>query len=251
MSNSADDEGMIPEPPEPEWKRRLNAALERMRRIQAEGIERHNDYGRRVYHLRRQAMMAGVLDRARMGTLESDWRDRLTIMDYTALLAKNPGYRFYSDIDALILDELRLMSIADWEPNRGVGWRCALDAWRDASHAALGQPIVLTEQVEVFPQPGTPQPILDLINLAQDFRKAAGTIGRVQEIGHQYAVTQIEAQYRAGLCAGGTPVDWRGWLKDQVLKWPEGQTRTAVLAQLQEDPCWHEDWVMLPEYWRQ
>ena len=60
----------------------------------------------------------------------------------------------------------------------------------------------------------------------------------------------IGASYRAGLCAGGNPVDWRGWLRDRVASWPDNPARTKVLAELQ-DPHVHKDWEMLPDYWCQ
>ena len=75
-------------------------------------------------------------------------------------------------------------------------------------------------------------------------------MGRNQEIMALYERdVAVEASYRAGLRAGEEAVDWRGWLQDRVAGWPDVPLRATMLANL-DHPHYHDDWEMLPDYWR-
>lgn len=224
--------------PGPDWRQRRNDFQEQMRRIQAASTERRNQYGDILYQTRQQLTTTAILRQARMGKLEPDWRDRLTTMDYTALLAMSPGYQLYSDMDTLLLTELRSMPVADWEPNAGADWPRALESWREASHETLDRALAIKSSVS------------DVLSRANVEQTAVDTIARSQEITALYERDLlIEGSYRAALCVGGQPVDWRGWLRERVEGWPDLPARATVLGAL-EDPDYHSDWEFLPDYWR-
>lgn len=123
----------------PDRSKRFNDFRENVRRSQAQTTERINQYGSLVYRTHRYYAMKSVLERARLGSLRPDWRDRLTTSDHTRMVAITPAYQLYSDIDELLLAELRSTPYAQWEPHSGVGWRRSLDAWFQASIDVLEQ----------------------------------------------------------------------------------------------------------------
>ena len=220
----------------PDWKQRLNDYHQRMRRIQTEIAEHTHNYGDFVYRTKRYYAMKSILERARLGALEPNWRDRLTAPDDTQLLAMSSGYQLYSDMDTLLLTELQSVPHGDWEPNRGVGWRRSLDSWLATSNNALDQyrPLnhVLTDSL------------------------SAATLGQPQalqvQLHHQFTAAferdMIEASYKAGLCAGGEQLDWRGWLRQRATRWPDVPAAEKFLVAL-HDPHFRDDLQTLPDYW--
>jgi hypothetical protein len=59
----------------PDWKQRLNDYHQRMRRIQTEIAQHTHKYGDFVYRTKRYYAMKSILERARLGALEPNWRD--------------------------------------------------------------------------------------------------------------------------------------------------------------------------------
>lgn len=218
--------------------RGANDFRENMRLSRAQTTERINQYGSLVYCLHRYYAMKAVLERARLGSLHPDWRDRLTTSDYTRMLAISPAYQLYSDIDELLLAELRSTPQADWEPHSGVGWRRSLDAWFQASIDVLDQyrsaNDILVNSVSVAAPVGQ-----TAINNVQRHRQFAAVFER----------DMLEASYRAGLCAGGEAVDWRGWLRQRSADWPDAPTFAQFFDAL-EQPDFRDDLQTLPDYWR-
>jgi hypothetical protein len=63
------------------------------------------------------------------------------------------------------------------------------------------------------------------------------------------ASTAADCAYRAGIAAGGEPVDWVGWYRERLRRWPDQKTAQPQLANLGDtEHC--ARFQALPHYWR-
>lgn len=225
-----------PDDPAAAANRRYQAALNALRDSERRVREAHQQYGWLYYRTKRFQTMTTILERVRVGLLPADWRDRLQPADYTDLIAHNPGYQFYSDADILVVAELQARPIADWEPHRGIGWRAALTAWRAAGHTVLDDYLAAHDAtVATMRASGAAQATIEALRNAH-----RSLTSRARDM--------HEASYRAGLAAGGDPIDWRAWLRERISTWPDIPVRATELDAL-NDPNYRSDLDTLPAYW--
>lgn len=217
-------------------RRRYEHARRAQRAAATASYESQQRLGSVYYRSRRIEHMQTILENARTGTLTTDWRDRITEPDYIAATAGVPGYQLYSDADTLLLNELRNMPIAAWEPHAGAGWRNALHAWHTAAEQTIEDYTAMRQTVQdAMARPEMHAATREHIRHSLDF-----VATRERDL--------YGASYRAGLAAGGEPNDWRHWLRQRVQTWPDTPVRTTTLQQLQ-NPCYRSDLEYLPHYW--
>lgn len=217
-------------------RRRYESARLAQRAAAVASYESQQRLGSVYYRSRRIELMQTILEHARTGTLVTDWRDRLTEPSYVAATAGVPGYQLYSDADTLLLNELRNMPIAAWEPHTGAGWRAALQAWHHAAEQTIDDYTAMRTSVqEAMARPEVQAATREHIRHSLDFIAT-----RERDM--------YGASYRAGLAAGGQANDWRLWLRQRVHAWPDLPVKTAMLQDLQS-PSYRSDLESLPHYW--
>lgn len=172
------------------------------------------------------ALLRVVLQQARAGRLETDWRDKVpvAIIDSGTLSDDRDGDVYAAAVCAG--RELVDIPAQDWEPNSGVGWRKALDAWFEGTKGCL----MIFEAAERHLQAGFPTGgILSQAAMDRDLATAS---------------------YRAGLAAGGLDVaDWYEWLTDRVYAWPDKKRRDDQIDLMTLEPGYRESIEQLPAYW--
>lgn len=160
---------------------------------------------------------------ARNGTLEPDWRDSI-------VSAADPDdAEGDGNTGALTraASDLADSAVADWEPDRGVGWRTALDCWFEAIKTCLG----------------------DLERLDGRLRDELD-VSFTPPVAGGIELDLMTASYRAGLAAGGLDVDWFDWLIERVHGWPDRKLRDSQLDLMTMDPDYRAATQRLPDYWR-
>lgn len=174
-----------------------------------------------------------VLDQARRGKLDVDWRGRrmkCALARRTPVAVMQP----YLDVEVLVAHELASWSRRTWEPFAAQGdWRAALEAWYEDRLA-----------VEASHEDFARQRLVSL-------RWAKTESGWWHQ--QQRTRDRVEALYRAGLASGGDPVDWIGWFRQRIELREETDPwrirgRERVLATLDET---RQEMEFLPSYWRQ
>lgn len=172
------------------------------------------------------ALLRVVLQQARAGTLETDWRDKVpvAIAESGALSDGRDGDVYAAAVCAG--RELVDIRPEDWEPDSGVGWRKSLDSWFEATKGCL----MVFESAEQHLRAGFPS--AGIVSQAAMDRDLA------------------TASYRAGLAAGGLDVpDWYGWLNDRVYSWPDKMRRDDQIDLMTLEPGYRESIEQLPAYW--
>lgn len=182
----------------------------------------------------RHRCASGVLRSARQGTLEAGWRDQLLMDARRRCHPDCPALQGHDDIGILIAMEIADWPQRPWEPGvAGGDWRAALDAWYEDE-------LELQDTYEGFARQQLVTP------------EATETAWWRRE---QHCREWIGASYRAGLAAGGEPVDWVAWYQRRIELREEtdpdrirGRRRAvAWVSELGPIP-----WLAyLPEYWTQ
>ena len=204
------------------------------------------------YRSRRASFMLDVLDLARRGKLEPNWRDTI------ASSQRHQSPHMYSDGEELALHEMRNLDPVPWEPGAGVGWRAALEAWYVAICDAYDQ----TDRLHADGSAQTCESLSHSQNMrkllgagdAAGEQRVAALIQRIQEsergriLGMRLQRAYLEAWYRAGLAAGGDESDWIGWFRTQIEEADDPQMRQAWLTRL-DDPTTRPEMESLPDYW--
>lgn len=164
---------------------------------------------------------------ARVGTLESNWRATLVESIEIGGVESDDEVDAADPILVRAASALTTMPPADWEPDRGVGWRTALDSWFAAIKNCLGDldrlDARLRDEVDV---------------------PLGATLTSTIEL------DLMTASYRAGLAAGGLDVDWFDWLIERVHCWPDKKLRDSQLDLMTMDPDYRAATARLPDYWR-
>lgn len=216
------------------------------------------------YSAKRLGGMAIALWRAREGTLEPDWRERLEPEHANSPLV----HEMYRDADELAVADLREMPPAAWEPFEGKDWREALEAWYFASLQNLAERSSLAAEGR---ERGRVTRIRTLIGLHRTLRTSSNQEIRekMQGLIDQYHQLQptvdrsealelavyvrdrafVDAWYRAGLAAGGEPVDWIGWYQQRIAGWADQQLAARAQESL-DDAGFRAEFASLPHYWK-
>lgn len=171
------------------------------------------------YETTRLTLLRTYLQCAREGTLSPDWRETLTEI--------HPAGE-HEDRARAIAD-IAETPPADWEPDKGVGWRRALDSWYEATTNCL----TATEAI---------QERLLTSKAATPVHKAAQNTLIARDI--------ATASYRAGMAAAGLDIEWFDWLIDRVHQWPDARRRSEQLDLMTLEPGYRETVQQLPLYWR-
>lgn len=210
-----------------------------------------------MYESTRVALLSDVLVRARKGTLEVDWRERVTV-------EPQQTYEPYQDAVELAVQALVTPEPALWEPGVAGHWRQALDAWYCASLTALNDDLDVRQQtagrarrvrvdsmVKLYGIPllddDKRQALLDKFLAAEplsDFAAANSPGIEVRDRDH------LHAWYRASLTAGGQQNDWVGWYRGRIAGWHNHEMAARAAAILENDAFRAEMESPLPEYWQ-
>ncbi len=210
-----------------------------------------------LYESNRIALLTDVLVRARMGTLEVDWRERVTV-------EQQHTYEPYHDAVELAAQAILTPEPALWEPGVAGNWRQALDAWYCASLTALNDGLDLRQQtagqarrvrvnslVKMYALPllddEKRQALLDKFLAAEplsDFAAATAPGIEVRDRDH------LHAWYRASLAVGGQPNDWVGWYRGRIAGWHNHEMAARAAANLEQDAFRAEMESPLPDYWQ-
>ena len=215
----------------------------------------------RHYRSLHTQMLRGVLALARRGALRPDWRDRLQPPQRSTTT-----HHIYTDGDVLAVAELRQREYAAWEPGQASNWRDALTSWYLASRVALHDDRALPAEIQietVKTRDQTPAhalemrvkgvnavDALDRLEVALDSSDVStdSTTRTTHEL-YIAARDELGASYRAGLRAGGDDVDWVGWYRDHINRWPAGTMREVAAARL-EAADYQQQMETLPGNWR-
>ena len=239
---------MEPEPPA------SGAAADRVTQMTAELHRFADDQNRRRrefhqqlsashYRTVRANLRLAVLTRARAGTLTPNWRDTLALRP-----AQQPAAAMFTSGEQLAVREVAATPPAAWEPHSGAGWRTALETWYYATLDVYTDLETIWQETELANQ-------TRIIEQRTSIRRLRGRLGwphppqaadppsatAVNPHAHRL---HVEVWYRAGLAAGGGPVDWIGWLRTRG-----GDEAAGVLARIEEDPAVCRQLQYLPDYW--
>lgn len=207
------------------------------------------------YAYRRHAIWTPLLRSARAGTLSPGWRQTLSVEKWLYRTERPPEDPRIREADEMIIRELTSMMPKAWEPYVAEGdWCSALNAW----HAAA---VEVFDNFEVLRRDGRRErDAMDENALVAVDEAVASTLAAHRsglrsgtDAFYQQERDEIEARYLAGQAAGGVDVDWLGWFRTRVQRWPELSARgvstpTEVLKRL-EDPAVQASMEMLPDYW--
>jgi hypothetical protein len=221
-----------------------------------------NDAAREHYDRTRNHILLETLGKARQGTLATSWRDDLRPPEYGM-----PADRIYTDADLLVIEEIRHMDLAAWEPSEAASWRHALDAWYLAYRAVLIENRVSTDRnfgriLQTRTQTLTTMYLGSLRNspaltttLADEIRGTLSSLDRNMDRsrrqfddGYIVQLDRLGASYLAGLAAGGGGNDWVQWFQERIAAWNNSQAAEATRAQL-EQPEFRAEMERLPPYW--
>jgi hypothetical protein len=210
-----------------------------------------------MYESTRVALLTDALTRARMGTLDADWRERVTI-------PQPQNYEPYQDAMELAVQALRTPEPALWEPGVARHWRQALDAWYCASLKALSDGLDLRAQtagrarrvrvdalVKVYALPmltdNKRQALLDKFLAAEPLCDFAAAMSPGVEVRDR---DRLHAWYRASLDVGGQSNDWVRWYRERITQWQNRELAARAIAELELAQFHAEMRAPLPEYWQ-
>lgn len=212
----------LPEPPA-DWaelfEQRLAQSLAVVRHHHSE-LRQRMDEGQYVVH--RYGLIAQVLHWARSGELSPDWREH-QMPAYLAAIRPDIADQAFDDHQALIGAELAAIPLQPWEPYAtGGDWKDALDSWftdtlANETYLETSRPPRESPDMPAEMLAGLDNDTIDHINRQRDEQRR---YHREQEEDFQRGQAEsramLGASYRAGLAAGGEPIDWRGWLQQQL-----------------------------------
>jgi hypothetical protein len=206
-------------------------------------------------------ILRNALRRARAGSLEHDWRQRLV-----PTAAPIDGDSAYVHGELLAIEDVRYMPVAAWEPGKAAHWREALDRWYVASRNVLlavyayefNQLLAMTQTaVELLSsdldrrrQRDTAKPPL-IAYLAEYTGTSDACHDELQQKALQRHIAdrdELGALYRAGLAAGGEDWRWVEWYTARIENWAD-QASAERERQMLADPFRRAYYEQLPDYW--
>lgn len=208
-----------------------------------------DDFPASHYATRRHAIWTPLLQAARRGTLKPQWRETLSVDNWLYRNERPPEDPRIREADEMIINELRAMPPAAWEPFVAEGdWRRALQAWHQAATEVHDSFEVLRldarrDRDELDDHEAAPQHV----NRTTSLRSSTDAV-------HARKRVEIEALYLAGLAAGGDDVDWISWYRNRIqilddVSFSNVPSNTEILHQL-DSPDVQAAMQMLPDYWR-
>lgn len=212
-----------------------------------------DDFPASHYATRRHSIWTPLLRAARLGTLKPQWRETLSVDNWFYRNERPPEDPQIREADEMIINELRTMPPAAWEPFVAEGdWRRALQSWHQTAIEVHDSFEILrldarrdrddmTGSVELADDEATP--------LTRNTSLRSST-----DAFHARERDEIEALYLAGLAAGGDDVDWVSWYRNRIQKLDDVSfsnvpSNTEILQQL-DNPDVQAAMQMLPDYWR-
>lgn len=212
-----------------------------------------DDFPASHYAYRRHSIWTPLLLAARDGTLKPQWRETLSADNWLYRNERPPEDPRLREADEMIINELRTMPPAAWEPFVADGdWRRALQAWHQAA-------IEVHDSFEILRLDARRDrdDIAGSVDLADDAAAPLTrntTLRSSTDAVHARKRDEIEALYLAGLAAGGDDVDWISWYHNRIrelgdVSFSNVPSNTEILQQL-DDPENQAAMQMLPDYWR-
>jgi len=211
---------------------------------------------RGIYVTTRHMMIGGILERARLGTLDPSWR--------THLLTYFPAARSDATKASATLVQLEAtdLPVQPWEPYAAGGdWREALDAWYSATLALEAE--YEAEKAERPRPPADDSGGVDWLASAASGQQQQSEADRYMREIQRRERDCLGASYRAGLAAGGVEIDWVSWYRQRVTEWVDcgvgcdDDTRARFTESMRIDyrrhqsdqPGWSAYLQQLPGYW--
>lgn len=248
------------EPADDEWYERIGDAHQ-TQESPASWVQRSmNSIGGVYLNAVSLALLDKALEQARSGRLTPTWRDELQ-PPATGM----PAGAVFNDAGKLAVEEVRQMPYAAWEPGHSPGWREALEAWYIDSRSVLTQGYtnttrqmaatissldkVVSQSVRRAGTGGSESVDMMLASMASS-EDAADRLRVSHACLYIQARDRLTASYLAGLVAGGDDVDWIGWFKQRVARWPSEAAAGTRRAQIElGGPIFSQLMQRLPTYW--
>lgn len=144
----------------------------------------------------------------------------------------------------LAVAELRQREYAAWEPGQASNWRDALTSWYLASRVALHDDRALPAEIQIETVKTRDQTLAHALEMRVKGVNAVDALDRLEvaldssdvstdsttRTTHELYIAardELGASYRAGLRAGGDDVDWVGWYRDHINRWPGHHARSG------------------------
>ncbi|MEX7470764.1 MULTISPECIES: hypothetical protein [Mycobacteriaceae] len=202
----------------------------------------------------RDDLLAKLLEQARFGTLDPEWRS--SVMSAKARLYPHA----VTDDDRAAVMELQQLPPQAWEPYRAP-WRVALDAWFIAQFGVNERARVRSAQTYVSLLETQGMTALSKFTVAS----LTGTYTDESVIDelttlpyaelrdpntpvHMAQRDELVASYLAGLNDGGVSNDWAAWLRARSVAWSHPMLENKWRIML-SGPTLAQMW-RLPDYWR-
>jgi hypothetical protein len=193
-----------------------------------------------------------LLHSARAGELDENWRDTLEPPQFDAR-----AHQMYRDAYEVAFQDLRELPRAPWEPYVASTWRQALDAWFLASWSNLNALLDIKAETRVSGRSSRlsivamayrqgQQATIDMLLDQQPMMDGTAFLELETEIRDR---DMLGAWYRAGLAAGGEPVDWVSWYEACISRWRNQDLAARARAEL-DDTGYRANLEALPDYWR-
>lgn len=202
----------------------------------------------------RDDLLAKLLEHARFGTLDPQWRS-------TAMSAKERLYpHAVTDDDRAAVMELQQLPPQAWEPHRAP-WRVALDAWFIAQFGVnerarvrsaqtylsllemRGMTVLSKFTVDSLTGTYTDESVIEELTTLPyaELRDPNTPVHMAQR-------DELVASYLAGLNDAGISNDWAGWLRARSETWGSPMVENKWRVML-SGPTLAQMW-RLPDYWR-
>lgn len=200
---------------------------------------------RGIYVTMRHMMIGGILSRARLGTLDPNWR--------THLLTYFPAARSDATKAGATLVQLEAteLPVQPWEPYAARGdWREALDAWYSATLALETE--CEAAHAERPRPPADDSGGVDWLSGAAAGQQQQSDADRYMRESQQRIRDGLGASYRAGLAAGGVEIDWVTWYRERVATWDDlgrEELRADYRRHQADEQGWRDYLQQLPDYW--
>lgn len=197
----------------------------------------------------RSQHLSELLQMARMGRLDPDWRSNMQ-----SKTAQFNATGLHADAETTAISELQMLAPMPWEPNQST-WRHSLDSWYAVSIKTHTLDYVNTVQLDlnglsagdlagVFAFTGVlAEKIFD--DLLPHYELGDNT-RRNRERTYVGVRMSLTGSYLAGLAAGGMDIDWRGWYRGQIAKLPDDH---PMIGRLQSEIS-SGFYEQIPQYWR-
>lgn len=205
----------------------------------------------------RIGLLGDALARARTGSLEPDWRERIVV-------SWRQSYQPYQDALDVAVQTVLVAERAEWEPGVAGDWRKALDAWycaclvnmndaldlqleqRKSSRRVRFQSQISAYKLRVLTAEQRKSHVDSLLSCDAKFDFAAAT-----SLGAEVRDRdRLHAWYGASLVAGGEANDWMGWYRSRIAGWRDRDVAAVAEAELAKPDFREQMESPLPSYWR-